>query len=83
MPKPIERMIFFNGGNFCAFRDNQQVPKEQGSAYFFILQDKLDRGVITPETTIMMQGWPNPRGTEEWTVAEFIKRGDLKVRAKK
>ncbi len=81
MSKPISSMIFFGNGNYCAFRNEQQVPEEQSNAWFVVLQDKLDRGVINLKTTVLMPGWKNQDNSFAWTIEELVKRDHLKVKS--
>ncbi len=69
----LENVMFFSNGNYAAFDvGGHQVAKEQGCAWFPVLQDKLNRGVIDEKTIISMAGW------ESTTVAELIKSERLK-----
>lgn len=82
----ISTMMFFPNGNFAAFdRKGEQVTEEQGSAWIRILQDKLDRGVITEETKVTMSGWENynHKSGYDWTVKELIESKRLTRKKKK
>jgi hypothetical protein len=69
----IETVFFFENGNYAAFdKQGQQVPDEQGSAWFVVLQDKLNRGVISEKTRVNMAGWG-----QEFSVKELIERASL------
>ena len=69
----LENVMFFSNGNYASFDvGGNQVAAEQGCAWFPILQDKLNRGVIDEKTRISMAGW------ESATVADLIKAERLK-----
>ena len=69
----LENMMFFSNGNYAAFDvGGNQVAEEQGCAWFPVLQDKLNRGVIDEKTRVSMAG------RESATVADLIKSGRLK-----
>jgi len=76
----IPQIVFLENGNVVAFDENGDViPDEGGSAWIKILQDKLDRGVIDPKTTVRMAGWER-KGRKEYTVRELIESGRLQMR---
>ena len=69
----LENIMFFSNGNYAAFDGKgSQIAEEQGCAWFPILQDKLNRGVIDENTKVSMAGW------KLTTVAELIKAERLK-----
>jgi len=72
----IREVMFFENGNYCAFdRKGEQIPEEQGCAWFKILQDKLDRGVIDGGTKVLMAGWDQ----KDYRVRDLIERGSLRA----
>ena len=76
----IGKIIFVPGGDYIAFTwRGIQIPAESGTAWFAVLQDQLDRGVIIATTQIVMDGWAPPPGKQYWTVQDLIKRGSLKA----
>lgn len=76
----VETVVFFENGNYAAFRDGEQDPPEQGNAWLDVLQAKLDRKAIDPKTRVKMPGWWTPDHENGiWTVEELVKIGRLKV----
>jgi hypothetical protein len=78
----IKQIFFFATGNYVAFDEKDaQIPDEGGNAWMNIIQDKLNRGLITKSTKLSMSGWEGGDGMENWTVADLIKSGRVKEKA--
>ena len=74
----IKRIMFLHTGAYVTFNaEGSQIPKEQGNAFIRTLQSKLNRGVITKKTQVMMPGW------KDGTVNDFIKSKRLYLRGRR
>lgn len=79
----LETLIFYENGNYAAFQNHEQIGSEQGNAWLAVLQEKLDRKMIGPETRVLLPGWWTPdHPDKEWTVGELIKIKRLTVKRK-
>jgi len=77
-PRMIKTVFLFANGNVaCCDEHGQQVPEENNSAWFHVLQDKLDRGVISEDTELYMAGWESRDGKKSMTVFDLMVRGNL------